>query len=180
MSEKSYKLTYFKARGRGEFIRLVFLIAGVEFEDHQIDVHEEWPSVKASKYWSRVLMTCSVGFSLTCIFEYRGFDLQRSSKAEKLSFAIHTCCAYQQLRPCARRGGGWKWGRIVRIDKRRGVTIQQRTARIGDCMVKSPKMRERAKKLKAIEFKTTYERDKENFEHRIWSWGVRGGWGRWF
>ena len=107
-------------------------------------------------------MTFSVGFSLTCIFEYRGFDLQRSSKAEKLSFAIHTCCAYRQFRPCGRRGVGWEWGRIVRIDKRRGVTIKD-CARLGDRMVKSPKMRERAKKLKAIEFKTTYERDKENF-----------------
>ena len=56
MSKKSYKLTYFKARGRGEFIRLVFLIAGVEFEDHQVDFHEEWPLLKASKYLSRVLM----------------------------------------------------------------------------------------------------------------------------
>ena len=65
MSKKSYKLTYFKARGRGEFIRLVFLIAGVEFEDHQVDFHEEWPSLKASKY----LMACSVGVSPTRIFE---------------------------------------------------------------------------------------------------------------
>lgn len=48
MSKKSYKLTYFKARGRGEFIRLVFLVAGVEFEEHQVDFHEEWPSLKAS------------------------------------------------------------------------------------------------------------------------------------
>lgn len=69
MSKKSYKLTYFKARGRGEFIRLVFLVAGVEFEEHQVDFHEEWPSLKASTYLSRVLMACSVGFSPTCIFE---------------------------------------------------------------------------------------------------------------
>ena len=111
MSKKSYKLTYFKARGRGEFIRLVFLVAGVEFEEHQVDFHEEWPSLKASKYLSRVLMACSVGFSFTCIFEFWGFDLQRSSKTEKLSFAIHTCCAYRQLRSCGRRGGGREWGR---------------------------------------------------------------------
>lgn len=69
MFKKSYKLTYFKARGRGEFIRLVFLIAGVEFEDHQVDFHEEWPSLKASKCLSRVLMACSVGVSPTRIFE---------------------------------------------------------------------------------------------------------------
>ena len=69
MSKKSYKLTYFKARGRGEFIRLVFLIAGVEFEDHQVDFHEEWPSLKASKYLSRVSMACSVGVSPTRTLE---------------------------------------------------------------------------------------------------------------
>lgn len=111
MSKKSYKLTYFKARGRGEFIRLVFLIAGVEFEDHQVDFHEEWPSLKASKYLSRVSMACSVGVSPTRTFEVWGFDLQRSSKTEKLSFAIHTCCAYRQLRPCGRRRGGRELGR---------------------------------------------------------------------
>ena len=49
MSKKSYKLIYFRARGRGEFIRLVFLIAGVEFEDHLVDFQQNWPSLKASK-----------------------------------------------------------------------------------------------------------------------------------
>ncbi|KAM7429481.1 hypothetical protein ABFA07_019697 [Porites harrisoni] len=48
MSKKSYKLIYFRARGRGEFIRLVFLIAGVEFEDHLVDFQQNWPSLKAS------------------------------------------------------------------------------------------------------------------------------------
>lgn len=48
MSQRSYKLTYFKARGRGEFIRLAFLIAGVEFEDFCIDFQEEWPAFKAT------------------------------------------------------------------------------------------------------------------------------------
>ena len=53
-------------------------------------------------------------------------------------------------------------GSGVGIDERR-VTRQQRTACVGDRMVKSPKMKEMTKKLKAIEFKTTYERDKESF-----------------
>ena len=46
---KSYKLYYFRARGRGEFIRLAFLIAGVEFEDFCVDIEKDWPAFKASK-----------------------------------------------------------------------------------------------------------------------------------
>lgn len=53
-------------------------------------------------------------------------------------------------------------GSGVGIDERR-VTRQQGTACVGDRMVKSPKMKEMTKKLKAIEFETTYERDKERF-----------------
>lgn len=49
MSQKSYKLYYFRARGRGEFIRLAFLIAGVEFEDFCVDIEKDWPAFKASK-----------------------------------------------------------------------------------------------------------------------------------
>jgi len=47
MSKKSYKLTYFPARGRGEFIRLVFVVAGVEFEDCRVD-KEQWAALKAT------------------------------------------------------------------------------------------------------------------------------------
>ena len=49
MSQKSYKLYYFRARGRGEFIRLAFFIAGVEFEDFCVDFEKDWPAFKASK-----------------------------------------------------------------------------------------------------------------------------------
>ena len=48
MTEKSYKLLYFPARGRGEFIRLAFRIAGVEFEDCRID-KETWATFKAGE-----------------------------------------------------------------------------------------------------------------------------------
>ncbi|CAH3143809.1 unnamed protein product, partial [Pocillopora meandrina] len=48
MSQKSYKLYYFRARGRGEFIRLAFLIAGVEFEDFCVDIEKDWPAFKAT------------------------------------------------------------------------------------------------------------------------------------
>ena len=59
MSKKSYKLTYFPARGRGEFIRLVFVVAGVEFEDCRVD-KEQWAALKASKSYRHAV----VGHSL--------------------------------------------------------------------------------------------------------------------
>ncbi|KAI6214292.1 Glutathione S-transferase-1 [Aphelenchoides besseyi] len=42
-----YKLHYFKLRGRGEPIRLMFAYRGVPFEDYQISL-EEWPSKKSA------------------------------------------------------------------------------------------------------------------------------------
>ena len=49
MAQKSYKLLYFAARGRGEFIRLAFIIAGVEFEDCRLD-KEKWDTLKAGEF----------------------------------------------------------------------------------------------------------------------------------
>ena len=44
----SYKLIYFDARGRAETARIIFKLAGVEFEDKRI-VLEEWADFKSSK-----------------------------------------------------------------------------------------------------------------------------------
>jgi len=41
-----YKLTYFPFRGRGEFIRYIFALAEVPYEDHTI-TYEDWPNHKA-------------------------------------------------------------------------------------------------------------------------------------
>jgi hypothetical protein len=43
-----YKLLYFDGKGRGEPIRLLFHIIGVEFEDVRLS-DEEWETVKQSK-----------------------------------------------------------------------------------------------------------------------------------
>ena len=43
-----YKLYYFDARGRAEYIRLIFALAGVEYEDYRVP-RDEWPEVKKSK-----------------------------------------------------------------------------------------------------------------------------------
>lgn len=44
MSEK-YKLIYFNLKGRAEFIRLIFVVAGVEFENALVQF-TEWPELK--------------------------------------------------------------------------------------------------------------------------------------
>ncbi len=46
-SGEQYKYVYFKARGRGEPIRLLFAAAGVKYEDHRIEIGpSEWPALK--------------------------------------------------------------------------------------------------------------------------------------
>ena len=40
----SYKLIYFKSKGRGELIRFIFAQAGVPYEDKRIASIEEWPT----------------------------------------------------------------------------------------------------------------------------------------
>lgn len=46
-----YKLTYFNLRGRAEIPRLIFAVAGQEFEDVRIDGKTDWPSLKSSKFY---------------------------------------------------------------------------------------------------------------------------------
>lgn len=43
--DKKYKLTYFDFTGRGEFIRLVFVAGGLDYEDFRFK-HEEWADFK--------------------------------------------------------------------------------------------------------------------------------------
>ena len=48
-----YKLIYFDTHGRGELIRLLFAVAGVEFEDIRLTDEEpatEWNALKPSLY----------------------------------------------------------------------------------------------------------------------------------
>ena len=43
-----FTLYYFNIKGRGEVIRLIFTVAGVEFEDKRVN-REEWLKLKPSK-----------------------------------------------------------------------------------------------------------------------------------
>lgn len=43
-----YKLTYFNVRAKGEIIRWIFAVAGVEYEDNRID-DDAWAEFKPSE-----------------------------------------------------------------------------------------------------------------------------------
>ena len=45
----TYKLYYFKLRGRAEAARMLFKLAGVDFEDIRLDQKTEWPEFKNSE-----------------------------------------------------------------------------------------------------------------------------------
>ena len=44
----SYKLSYFKGKGRGEVARLLFVYSGTAFEDERLE-GESWLAFKPSK-----------------------------------------------------------------------------------------------------------------------------------
>ncbi|XP_072030547.1 S-crystallin SL11-like [Amphiura filiformis] len=50
----SYKLTYFNIRGRGEVVRILFKLAGVDFEDQRIEFPDEWMEYKAKTPFGRL------------------------------------------------------------------------------------------------------------------------------
>lgn len=52
-----YKLTYFPIRGKAEAIRMVFSIAGVDFEDVRVTQHEWFTNLKRSEYDSKYMLT---------------------------------------------------------------------------------------------------------------------------
>ena len=50
MSKPKYVLHYFNLRARAEFIRVIFAAAGVQYEDHRIEM-PDWPNHKASVFY---------------------------------------------------------------------------------------------------------------------------------
>lgn len=58
-----YKLTYFNERARGEPIRLIFVYAGVPFEDNRL-TEKEFYSRKESKFLASLDKTTSLTYFL--------------------------------------------------------------------------------------------------------------------
>jgi len=60
----SYKLTYFNGRGRGEVARLLFAVAGVEYEDHRVEM-QDWPALKPKTLPFHCLPTLTIDGAIT-------------------------------------------------------------------------------------------------------------------
>jgi len=78
-----YKLTYFPMRARGEIIRFVFAAAGVEYEDHRLQMGQ-WPELKPSK--------SSMNANRFCFFKdsIRLYDTRESQQSvSSLTWEIH-------------------------------------------------------------------------------------------
>jgi hypothetical protein len=61
-----YKLSYFNLRARAEVARLLFAVAGKEYEDYRIDRTNEWPSLKSCEYRMYYLYCRSCKYCQTC------------------------------------------------------------------------------------------------------------------
>ena len=53
----SYKLIYFPIRGRAESIRMVFAVAGVQFENVRINPQEWFTSLKQCEYYNSLAVS---------------------------------------------------------------------------------------------------------------------------
>ena len=70
---KSYKLTYFNSRGAAEVARLLFAVAGVEYEDKRV-TSEEWAEMKDSMY----VCLSIYHFFFDCLSFYHSIQIQNT------------------------------------------------------------------------------------------------------
>ncbi|CAJ0958680.1 unnamed protein product, partial [Mesorhabditis belari] len=74
-----YKLTYFDVRAKAEFIRQLFTLAGVDFEDNRIPAgSDEWPELKKKMTYERVP-----------VLEFDGKQLAQANAIAKYIAAEH-------------------------------------------------------------------------------------------
>lgn len=70
-----FRYIYFDIKGRGELVRLVFVAAGVQFEDVRIS-WSQWPALKPSALpgpghltgWSRGFFRCAISMPSSCTY----------------------------------------------------------------------------------------------------------------
>lgn len=61
----NYRLTYFDNKGRAEHCRLLFVLAGVEYEDVRVDM-KDWPMLKQGKSTYQYII-----FKIQLFFKFR-------------------------------------------------------------------------------------------------------------
>jgi len=105
-----YKLIYFNSRGRAEPIRLLFALAGVDYEDVRLDHGESWQAMKPKTPFGQVPVLDIDGFQLAqtkAIARYVGNEFKLngrnnldSAKADMLVDGVDDVSAH--LRPAMR------------------------------------------------------------------------------
>jgi len=105
-----YKLIYFNSRGRAEPIRLLFALAGVEYEDVRLDHGEIWQAMKPKTPFGQVPVLDIDGFQLAQTkaiaryvgreFNLAGHNNKESAKADMLVDGVEDVSTH--LRPVMR------------------------------------------------------------------------------
>jgi glutathione S-transferase len=98
-----YKLTYFNGRGRAEIVRLIFAVAGVEYEDVRLD-KEKWPALKPSTPFGQVPIIEFEGKTFcqsNAIGRYlaRKFNVAGKTDVEQLEADMIVDCMEDGLKP---------------------------------------------------------------------------------
>lgn len=108
----SYKFTYFNGRGRGQNARIMFKLAGVEFEDHRIEF-AEWPEFKPKTPFGSMPILTVDGKELTqakAIGRYlaREFDLygKTNIEAAEIDCVMDMCEDVYEKAPAVMGAGG--------------------------------------------------------------------------
>jgi len=100
----TYKLIYFNLIGRGETIRLIFKIAGVEFEDFRIERYQFTPEMKAETPYGQLPVLEVDGVKLcqsnACArYLARKFNLAGKTELEQAQVDMIVDCFEDSIKP---------------------------------------------------------------------------------
>jgi len=97
MSAPKYRLTYFNARGFAETARMLFVLAGQDYEDKRME-RDEWPTIKPNTPFGQVPMlevngvkiaqTSAIYRYLAKQFGYAGANPEEEARADMIAECI--------------------------------------------------------------------------------------------